>query len=217
MWWLAIPVIGIVGKAVFDAITEEDSLPPSRKTTLQANLERLKGDLRFETAKKIAIMGQPGAGKSSLLKKMTNGEVVPPPVIGTHTDATNWSSDASCNLISRYRGAVFVDVPGYDTQTHPAIDFKLNFPFYDFDAFLFVVHGKLHAADEEIFRLANCTGKPICIARSFLDSLDEDEIREVERDLRQRLSVGNPVEFVFFSNRSGEGIKNIFQIICTNY
>jgi len=160
MWWLAIPVIGFVGKAVFDAITDDDTPPSPRKTTLQLNLERLQVELCNETAKKIAIMGQPGAGKSSLLKKLTNGEVIPSPVIGINTDATNWASDAKCNLVSRYDGNIFVDVPGYDTQTHPLIDFKLRFPFSNFDAFLFVFNGKLHAADEEVFQLASRTGKP---------------------------------------------------------
>lgn len=103
MWWLAIPVIGLVGKVIYDAVTDEYEAPsPRRKTTLELNLERLEKQLRSHSGYKIAILGQPGAGKSSLLKKMTNGKVKPLPVIGTQTDATDWSSDTACNLLSVY-------------------------------------------------------------------------------------------------------------------
>lgn len=215
MWWLAIPATIVLGKIIYDVITEEDSPSPRPKTILESNLDRLRRELRQETGQKIAIMGQPGAGKSSLLKKMTNGEVVPLPKIGIQTDATDWSSDANCTLISRYKEKVFVDVPGYDTQNHPVSVFYSSFPFHDFDTFLLVFHGKLHKADEDIFQMAIRTGKPVCIARSFLDSLDEDEINAIEQDIRKRLSLPETVKFVFFSNRTEKGIKDIFNIICS--
>lgn len=216
MLWLLIPVIGLVGKVIYDSVTEESAPAPApvrRKTTLESNLERLSRELRSENGRKIAIIGQPGAGKSSLLKKMTGGKVVPLPVIGNHTDATNWSSDIGCNLLSRYNGKVFSDVPGYDTQTHPVDVFKSNFPFRDFDGFLFVVRGKLYGADEEIFRLASRIGKPIFIARSFLDSLDEGELEVSEEDIKKRLSVPQSAKFFFFSNRTDEGVDAIFRAI----
>ena len=214
MWWLLIPAVGIVGKLIYDSAVEDNS-PPSmqKKTVLESNLERLKTELRSEMGRKVAIIGQPGAGKSSLLKKMTGGKVVPLPVIGNHTDATNWSTDVSCNLLSRYNGKVFSDVPGYDTQTHPVNVFKSNFPFWDFDAFLFVVHGKLHGSDEDIFQIASRTGKPVFIARSFLDSLDQDDLKLSEGDIRKKLSVSPSVKFFFFSNRTGEGVDAIFRAV----
>ena len=74
MWWLAIPVIGLVGKAIYHAVTDEDEAPsPRRKTTLELNLERLEEQLKSHSGYKIAILGQPGAGKSSLLKKVEWG------------------------------------------------------------------------------------------------------------------------------------------------
>ena len=167
MWWLAIPVIGLVGKAIYDAVTDEDEAPsPRRKTTLELNLERLEEQLQSHSGYKIAILGQPGAGKSSLLKKMTNGKVKPLPVIGAQTDATDWSSDTACNLLSVYERYVFADVPGYDTSSHPLYVFSSSFPFRHFDAFIFVIHGKLHSSDEDVFRLISRSGKRISIAKS---------------------------------------------------
>jgi predicted GTPase len=214
MWWLAIPIIGLVGKAVYDAINDEDIKPsPRRKTTLELSFVRLERELQSQKRYKVAILGQPGSGKSSLLKKMTNSKVKPLPIIGVQTDATDWSSDASCNLLSVYEDYAFADVPGYDTSSHPLNIFFSSFPFQHFDAFIFVIHGKLHSSDEDIFRLIAKHGKKICIAKSFSDSLQSGDIKPVEDDIRRRLSISNSNPILFFSNRTGEGIDFVFKSI----
>ncbi len=214
MWWLAIPVIGLVGKAIYDAVADESEVPSSRKKTiLELNLERLRDQLRFHSGYKIAVLGQPGAGKSSLLKKITKGKVKPLPVIGAQTDATDWASDLGCNLLSIYENYVFADVPGYDTFSHPLWIFSSCFPFKDFDAFIFVIHGKLHASDEDIYRIIAKSGKKVIIARSFSDSLQGNNVIPVENDIRTRLSLLNSSSIIFFSNKTGDGIETVFSVI----
>lgn len=215
MLWFAIPAVILIGKVIYDAVTDEDQSPPSRqKSILELNFERLKNQISSQPGYKIAIIGQPGAGKSSLLKKMTDGEVVPLPVIGTQTDATDWSSDIGCNLLSIYKNYIFVDVPGYDTSSHPFHTFSSYFPFDYFDAFIFIIHGKLHSSDEDIFRLISRSGKKVCIAKSFADSLEINDFKTVENDMRTRLSLSDSTSILFFSNKTGEGIKSVFSSIC---
>ena len=214
MWWVVIPVIGLVGKAIYDAVSDGDNAsPPQRKTTFELNLKRLTEQLQSRSGYKVAILGQPGAGKSSLLKKMTNGKVKPLPVIGVQTDATDWSSDAECNLLSVYESYVFVDVPGYDTMSHPLHVFSSFFPFNDFDAYIFVIRGKLQSSDEDIYRLIAKAGRRLTIAKSFSDSLEGDDFTFVENDIRTRLLLADSASIRFFSNRTGDGVESIFSSI----
>lgn len=216
MWWLLIPIGGAIAKVVYDVVTADDEPeyePPPRKSTFEKNIERLKRELYSHSGRKIAIVGQPGAGKSSLLKKMTNGKVVPLPVIGIQTDATSWADDIECNLLSHYENIAFVDVPGYDTSSHPTHIFSSSFPFAEFDAFIFVTHGKLHAADEVIFSSIVRSNKHFCIARSFSESLDSEDRSAIKNDMTARLSFNSSIPIVFFSNRTGEGIEAISKSI----
>ena len=144
---------------------------------------------------------------------MTNGQVKPLPVIGTQTDATDWSKDQSCNLLSFYEDYVFSDVPGYDTISHPISAFSSRFPFNFFDVFIFVVHGKLHASDEEIFHLIKKSGRKVLIAKSFSESLDSDDIGLIENDIRIRLALSCEVPILYFSNRTGDGVESIYNKI----
>ena len=71
MLWLAIPVIGLIGKVIYDAVTDDDqSSSPRQKSTLELNLERLRNQVSSHSGYKIAIIGQPGAGKSSLVESL---------------------------------------------------------------------------------------------------------------------------------------------------
>jgi predicted GTPase len=215
MWWLIIPALAVVASAIYDDTTEEDEAPLQSKTILELNIQRLKGLLYiYDSMQKVAIIGQPGAGKSSLLKKMTNGKAIPMPVIGTHTDATNWANDHECDLLSQYENFVFADVPGYDTLSHPLDVFLSSFPFTRFDAFIFVVHGKLLSSDEKIFRLIVKSGKQLCVVRSFSDSIESEDCLSVENDIRKQLRLEDSIPIKFFSNRTGEGIEPIFNAIC---
>lgn len=214
MWWFAaIPVLW-VGKKVYDYVSEDDAPPTTQaksksKTVLEKNLSRLKKELRNHSGKKVAIIGQPGAGKSSLLIKMTGDKVVPRPVVGVETDATNWSEDKSCNLLSHFDGIVFADVPGYDTASHPEDVFSSNFPFESFDAFIFVVKEKFYSADVNVFRKIVGAEKEVCIARSCSDGLNDDERDLVIMDIQEKFKHEANERIIFFSNISKEGIKAI--------
>ena len=215
MWWLISLGIIALAKQTYNVLTKEDeTLLPRAKTTLELNLDRLKRELSPHSGPKIAILGEPGAGKSSLLKIMTKEKVSPRPEIGTKTDATNWSDDSACNLLSFYKNYVFVDVPGYDTKSHPADVFLSSFPFDKFDVLVFVMRGKLKEDDEKIFSKIAKSEKSFLVLRSYSESLESDDQKiSVENDFQKHLELQNSVKILFFSNKTKKGLDSIFESI----
>jgi GTPase Era involved in 16S rRNA processing len=194
---------------------------PLKKSTLELNFERLDSELmefKYSTqCKCIAILGQPGAGKSTLLKEISNGEVSPPPLIGGQTDATTWAESESVNLLSFWRNykntVVFADAPGYDTSAHPVDAYLAHFPFYSFSNYLLVISGKIHSADEQIYRKLVNKGRSIYVIRCFSESLSEDEKVAACSDIQIRFPSITQSKVIFVSNRTGDGITEIQRLL----
>lgn len=199
-----------LAKLAYDFATREAPSIPSRPPTrLELNLARLRREMAIGRAPALAIMGQPGAGKSSLLCKVGGRRLTPAPSIGVETDATDWAGSNECVLLFSSEPWRVADVPGYDTQRHPAAAFLDGFPFLSFSAFIFVVRGKLRAADESVYRSLAATGKPVLVVRGFADGLDNQEVVDAIRDIRSTLGVPESVKVVPVSNRTGIGIDAV--------
>lgn len=214
---LLIPVLavtGVLGRAVYKAVVSKQEFSSPEKSILQINLERLREELDASFGKKTAIIGQPGAGKSSLLKVMTEGKIKPLPVIGIETDATNWSHKDDCDLIGRCgEKNIFVDVPGYGTESHPSAVISRFFPFDRLDLIIFVFEGKLRETDHEVFTRAVQSGVKVFVCRSHSDSLNDSQRRAVVNDYRTRLMLDKSSSILFFSNRTREGVSDIYELI----
>ena len=95
MWWLVIaPIVGL-GKLIYDVAAESNEVKaPAIKTPLVRNFDSLRRKTEVPHTDRIAIMGQPGSGKSSIINRLSKGRVLPKPTIGTHTDATDCRPDS---------------------------------------------------------------------------------------------------------------------------
>lgn len=179
-------------------------------TTLEKNLKRLSKELGQQFGKKkVAILGQPGAGKSSMLDILTNYQCVPRPKIGQQTDATDWSKDPQVQLLHLYRDHVFVDVPGYNTISHPVDCFLQYFPFHLFDSILFIIKGKLYGADQQIWEYISGSSVKSLILRTFTDGLSDEEKSELITDIKHHFGR----EFIAVSNRYKSGFSDIWYFL----
>jgi len=184
-----------------------------RKSRLEENFSQLAALLQETEGRKLVLIGQPGAGKSSLLLKLTDGKCEPKPNIGQETDTTNWSSSPNPVLYHLYNETYFIDTPGYDTKAHPLKSYREHFPFYHFDAVLFVIKGKIHQSDEEMFRLIMDKTKStstVVLVRGYAEDLTGENRKSLEEEFNQKFKLKEyNTPFFFVSNRLGEGITEL--------
>jgi hypothetical protein len=163
--------------------------------------------------RRVLLVGQPGAGKSTLADRLTLERAMPRPHIGVETDATDWSGSAGVPLWLMYGSHLVVDAPGVGTEKHPVDVMVKGLPFSAFDAVLCVFRGKLHAADEELLRHLHRPGvirrgAALRIIRSCADELRAGEREACVADLRRVTNV-DPATVWFCSARTGLGIDDL--------
>ncbi|MGQ9847538.1 MAG: GTPase [Bacteroidales bacterium] len=160
---------------------------------------------------KIALFGQPGSGKSSIINKLVGVNVVK---TGVSTDKTVEAEIVSWNDL------LLVDLPGYGTTKFPANEFFDKFNVDNFDLYLCVYSGKLHEADTNFFRELSSNGKICIFTRNFLDTIWQEGIeldflkKEIIEDTRKQ--IGSEVNVYFTSCRTGEGLKELSEAIYNN-
>lgn len=93
-------------------------------------LRKLEEELSTKVS--IALFGQPGAGKSSLINKILGKKVAE---VGVETDKTIEEASYEAN------GLKFVDLPGYGTKNFPKDTYFQRFNIQQFDLFLCVTSG----------------------------------------------------------------------------
>lgn len=198
-------------RRIYTALTGNSSLPPTAQhdTTLVTNFRTLRDLTRKPDPRRVAFLGQAGAGKSTIVDKLSMGHAHPRPVIGVHTNATNWAQRTDVDLLCRWPGLVAADCPGYDTRTHPVAAFVTHFPFANFDKIVLVIHGKIRAADVDIYQAIRHAGMTPLVVRSHAESLDASDRDRVTKDLCRHLVGLQPNARVFVSSRNGEGIGEL--------
>lgn len=171
---------------------------------------RIKEDLKREqeATVSIALFGQPGAGKSSLINRIVGHKVAE---VGVETDKTvdlAWYEA---------KGLRFGDLPGYGTSRFPKDEYWDKFNLDQFDLFLCVSSGKLHQADTELFRKLLDRNKVCIFVSNKHDELWEEGVTTVELESRKKADigaqVGRPVKLVFTSCRNGKGLDELISAI----
>ena len=152
----------------------------------------------------VALFGQPGAGKSSLINRITGQKLAKE---GAKTDATLEAKTYDWN------GLHLVDLPGYGTTQFPQESYWKQFGIEDFDVFLCVFSGKFRDEDTVFFSQLKQHGKQCIFVRNKCDDLWEDgkTVRELEVEIAADLEkqIRSREKVVFTSCRTGEGIAGL--------
>jgi len=153
---------------------------------------------------KIALFGQPGSGKSSLINAIIDEEIAK---TGQETDVTQEAQ------IIEWKDLIFVDLPGYGTTKFPPNQWFDEFKPEEYDLFLCVFNGKFHEADTSFFQQLKEEGRVCLFVRNFSDGIwaknkGQSELRN-DIILDVQLQVKEEVKVFFTSCKDGEGIAEL--------
>lgn len=162
---------------------------------------------------KIALLGQPGAGKSSLINSLLGRKLFE---VGVHTDTTTEKQEA------RFEEIDIVDLPGYGTKAFPFELWKERFAPEQYDLYLFVFEGKLHDTDAQLFESLKEwkqeRNHPYFIVRNKSDQIwdDEKSLSELKDAIRTDVysKMGDRTADVFFTScRDKSGLAELKEAI----
>ena len=163
---------------------------------------------------KVALIGQPGAGKSSLINKLVGKKVFE---VGVHTDTTVEKQEKKIS-----DSLIIVDLPGYGTKRFTIESWLEEFKPEQYDLYLFVFSGKLHDADATLFqnlkKWRDEREHPFFIVRNKEDEIWDDdksleELKaEITKDVCSRMK--SYAEKVYFTScRRNTGIAELKEAI----
>lgn len=224
---MPIPLIPIaIGAAVIGIVTyvakskstqrQQFSTPTERdhRSILERNLVQLRFMVEYSAGGKICIIGQPGAGKSALVDKLTEHKCQPRPKVGVGTNATDWASELGCTMVGKFGNWVVVDCPGYGTATHPTETFLSGFPFDAFNVVLFVLATKRRGADDAAAeRLKYAGGPKVLVVRNMVDGIDDEDLAGLQHDLLRSYPQFGATQLMFTSCRDGRGVDELRRAI----
>lgn len=148
-----------------------------------------------ETKVKVALFGQSGAGKSSIIKAYIGEDSPKSPEISIYNDTTIEAEEYEWNNI------IFVDLPGYGTAKFPKSGFLKEFKIEEFDLILCVYTGKLNETDIDFFKQMKASGKTCLFVYSKHDALKDktktknELMQEVQHNFNMQLAVNEKLYF----------------------
>ncbi len=174
---------------------------------------QMRNNLEKEQNKKlkIALFGQPGSGKSSIINKLLGDNVAH---VGISTDKTIEAQ------IVPWGKLLLVDLPGYGTTKFPENEFINQFNINDYDLYLCVFSGKFHQADTNFFSELRNKGQVCLFVRNFHDTIwgESKDINELEKEISEDVftQVKSREDIYFVSCKDGYGIKELSEDIYNN-
>jgi GTPase len=165
---------------------------------------------------KVAIIGRPNTGKSTLLNTLTGEErSIVSPVAGTTRDSVDET------VIHNDIEYVFVDTAGIRrkgkttemTEKLSVVMARRHIRMADVTVVVLDATEGVLALDATITGYAHEGGRAIVICVNKWDRIAEGKKREFERDLRDQMKFMEYAPVVFLSAKTGVGVNALFKVI----
>lgn len=135
---------------------------------------------------RVAFVGQPGAGKSSIINNIIGQRVAE---VGQKTDITRESTEYEFHFLK------LVDIPGYGTELFVFDEWNKMFEPKQYDVIIYVFSGKLLSDDcrlfEEIYGWNNKSyQRPLFLVRNHCNDIECDLDRiKIKNDIYSKLPI----------------------------
>lgn len=162
--------VAISNKFSNNSHTKEDSIEDVIRNI------KAQVDLWENTEVKIAVTGQSGSGKSSLINAIAGSKIAPVGFVETTMEPKEYKTD---------NGIILVDLPGCGTANFPFESYVDDMKLSEFDAIILVTANRFYEADIKLFNyVTNSLKKPIFLVRTKMDDAVRDgaEDNDLSRD-----------------------------------
>jgi GTP-binding protein len=176
------------------------------------------GEKEDDEAIKVAVIGKPNAGKSSIINKISGEErVIVSDIPGTTRDAIDTFIE---NEYGRY---VFIDTAGIrrnakiEDNVEKYSVLRANMAVERADVCLVMIDANegITAQDERIAGIAHNAGKASIIVINKWDSIDKDNstVKEFSKDVYTALSYMTYAPHIYVSAKTGQRVNRLYEMI----
>ncbi|MBQ6000212.1 MAG: ribosome biogenesis GTPase Der [Clostridia bacterium] len=201
------PISSVHGLGTGDLLDEiVANLPPERETEEEADRIR------------VAVIGKPNAGKSSLVNRILGQErVIVSDVAGTTRDAVD------SPLENQYGNYVFIDTAGLrrrraveeNIERYSVIRANMAIDRADVCLILIDATEGVTEQDTKVAGLAHEGGKACVIVVNKWDLVEKDHrtMDEMRKEVEEKLSFMSYAPILFISAKTGQRVERLFELI----
>ena len=171
-----------------------------------------------DTRPRVAIVGKPNVGKSSIINKlMGNDRVIVSDIAGTTRDAID------TQITRNGKDYVFIDTAGLrrkknvkeDLEHYMVVRTVAAIERSDVTVLVIDAVSGITEQDAKIAGIAHDAGKAVIVAVNKWDAIEKDDktTLKFEKDIRNILSFMPYAEIIFISAKSGQRLNKLFDTI----